>query len=512
MKHFIFPLLILSIFLTSCTSSPYRQIDDALAESDAYEKEYISKIDSIRQKLQLAANDSEKWKYSYELFSLYKHYSSDSAHVYSRMLMQYHENDVDRVIISKAAEVRTLLRQSNFSDAERLFDNISISSTNSHNAINDYFYSGECLYSEIYNIDQEKSIRKIAELSTRYQSLDSSAVSFHLLKAKSLRYDGRPQECIDYLMSIPQSGFKAYYASLYHYNLALAYEELENTELQQLHLILSANEDIRMSKKDYSSLYSLAMLLFKKGDIQRASSYLGKALSDALQYNYPVGLIRSASASLLVNELLHESEIKQRKSLVIGIIVISSLGLLAIILALYLKILLRKLRRSNRRLQVTTAKLASTSLIKDSFLAGYMEQAAYYIRKVDENKSQLRRALKSDGLEGVTTLLRSPSYADEEYPNFYKHFDETFLGIFPDFIESVNKNLATGHFKMNRGTHTLNTELRILALIRLGISDPERIAKILHTSKGTVFTYRSKLRHNASCPPEEFENRICEIN
>jgi tetratricopeptide (TPR) repeat protein len=332
------------------------------------------------------------------------------------------------------------------------------------------------------------------------------------LTAKSLRYNGNPKECIDLLSMLPESRFKEHNYSLYHYNLALAYEELGNTELQLKHLILSANEDLHMSKKDYSSLYSLAMLLFQSGDVQRASSYLGKALKDALQYNYPVGLVRNASASLVVNEILHDSEISRRKRLVVGIAVISSLGLLAIILALYLRILLRKLHRSNRRLQVTTAKLASTSLIKDSFLAGYMEQAAYYIRKVDENKSQLRRTLKSDGLEGVTALLRSPSYADEEYPNFYKHFDETFLGIFPDFIESVNKYLAAGHFKINKGTHTLNTELRILALIRLGISDPERIAKILNTSKGTVFTYRSKLRHNASCPPEEFENKICEIN
>ena len=512
MKKTCFIWLFAGIFLLSCSKSPYREIDKALSESDTYEIEYLARIDSVRNVLKSALTDEQKWDCLYELFDLFKHYNSDSTQYYSHLLMQYHGNDPDRMLISQSAEVRSLSRQSYFNEAELLFERLSVSSENTSKAITDYFYAGEVLYSELLKIDPSKSKRKTAELADKYRQFDSTSVAYHLLTAKSLRYNGNPKECIDLLSTLPESRFKEHNYSLYHYNLALAYEELGNTELQLKHLILSANEDLHRSKKDYSSLYSLAMLLFQSGDVQRASSYLGKALKDALQYNYPVGLVRNASASLVVNEILHDSEISQRKRLVVGIAVISSLGLLAIILSLYLRILLRKLRRSNRRLQVTTAKLASTSLIKDSFLAGYMEQAAYYIRKVDENKSQLRRTLKSDGLEGVTALLRSPSYADEEYPNFYKHFDETFLAIFPDFIEYVNKNLATGHFKINKGTHTLNTELRILALIRLGISDPERIAKILHTSKGTVFTYRSKLRHNASCPPEEFENKICEIN
>ena len=513
MRKACFMGLFIGLFLLSCSKSPYREIDRVLTDSGAYDKVYLSRIDSVRSALMQARTDEQRWTSLYELFDLYKHYNSDSTHVYSSLLMKYHGNDLDRLLISRSAEVRTLSRQSYFHEAEQLFKELSVSAENSRHAITDYFYAGEGLYSELFKIDPDKSRSKIAELAAKYRQLDSTSVCCYLLNAKSHRYNGHPQQCVNLLMGIPIDNFKAHHYSLYHYNLALAYEDLGETELQLKHLIESATEDLRLAKKDYSSLHSLAMLLFKSGDVQHASSYLRKALKDALEYNYPVGLVRSASASLVVNDILHDSEIKRRQRLVIGIVVMSALGLIAIILALYLRILLRKLSRSNRRLQVTTAKLASTSLIKDSFLAGYMEQAAYYIRKVDENKSQLRRALKSDGLEGVTTLLRSPSYADEEYPNFYKHFDETFLGIFPDFIESVNKCLAAGHFKANKsGTHALNTELRILALIRLGISDPERIAKILHTSKGTVFTYRSKLRHNASCPPEEFENRICEIN
>lgn len=514
MKHLHFSILIIAVSsLISCQNSPYEEVDKALQESFAHEAEYQSRIDSVKQSLELATTDEIKWNCIYELFNLYKHYNSDTTEVYSHLLCRYQGGDPDRILISTAAKVRSLSRQSNFAQAESIFKKLTISEENSSQAIADYFYSGEGLYSELYAIDPVKSAREITRLAEEYNKLDSSSVCCQLLNAKMLRYTGNPQECIDLLTSLPQEDFKDHNYSLYHYNLALAHENLGNTESQLKHLIQSACEDLRLSKKDYSSLYSLAMLLFRNGEVQRASAYLGKALKDALEYNYPVGLMRNAGASIVVNEILHNSEIRQRKQLLIGIIVISLLGVLALALALYLRTLLLKLKRSNRRLKVTSEKLASASLIKDSFLAGYMELAACYIRKVDENKSQIRRAMKSDGLEGVSALLRTPSYADEEYPNFYKHFDETFLGIFPDFVESVNKCLATGKFKVNKfGNQTLNTELRILALIRLGISDPERIAKILHTSKGTVFTYRSKLRHNASCAPEDFENRICEIN
>ena len=514
MKNLHFSILLACLFsLFSCQNSPYKVIDQALRESQTYELKYQAQIDSLKQSMLYARTDEQRWECIYRLFNLYKHYNSDSTQVYSQMLSKYQGNDSDRILISKSAEVRALSRQSNFDEAEKIFKTLTITKENSSQAITDYFYAGEGLYSELYTMDPAKSAREITKLAERYNNLDSTAICCHLLNAKMARYNGSPQECINLLIKLPQENLKAHNYSLYHYNLALAYEELGDTGSQLKHLIYSSCEDLRLSKKDYSSLYSLAMLMFRNGEIQRASAYLGKALKDALDYNYPAGLIRNASASIVVNEILHDSEIKQRKDLLIGIIVISSLGTLALLLSLYLRILLLKLKRSNRRLQVISAKLASTSLIKDSFLAGYMELAACYIRKVDENKSQIRRALKSDGIEGVSALLRSPSYADEEYPNFYKHFDETFLGIFPNFIESVNDCLATGKFKINKsGGQTLNTELRILALIRLGISDPERIAKILHTSKGTVFTYRSKLRHNASCAPEEFENRICEIN
>lgn len=510
----LFYSIFLVILVSSCYRElPYAAIDMAIESAGDINREYLDVIDSLRLNYILAETDSEKWEYAYSLYGKYRHYNSDSSLVYAKHLSRNQGTDPDRIVCSKSAEVWNLARQSKEKEADSLFTRIQVSSANSPRALNDYFHSGEILYSEIFAMDPDKARICITRLSRLCTKLDSASMRCRLLNAKMLRYNGKPQASLDALKAISQEEPQNYDYSLYHYNMALAYDDLGQADSSRVHLIKSALMDLQLGKRDYSSLYTLGLSLFRDGDSRRACTYLSKTIEDALAYNYPVGLRRSASANLVVNEILHRSELRQSRMLFLVIVVVSILSLLSLFLALYLRASLYKMRRINKKLKQAQASMEALSFIKDSFLAGYMEQAAKYIRKVDDTKSQIRRTLKSDGIEGVSALLRSPSYADEEYPNYYKYFDDTFLGIFPGFVQAVNKYmLPAAQFCPGKGgANVLNTELRILALIRLGIVDSDRIATILHTSRGTVFTYRSKMKRNAACPPEEFEERISEI-
>ena len=78
----------------------------------------------------------------------------------------------------------------------------------------------------------------------------------------------------------------------------------------------------------------------------------------------------------------------------------------------------------------------------------------------------------------------------------------------PDFVEKANALLRDGEQMKTPG---LNTEFRLLAVIRLGITGNSEIALFLHISINTVYTYRNRLRNAAKCPPAEFERRIMEI-
>jgi len=139
-----------------------------------------------------------------------------------------------------------------------------------------------------------------------------------------------------------------------------------------------------------------------------------------------------------------------------------------------------------------------------------MELSSNYIYKVDEIKFRYRKILKEKGPDFLLAVFREPNFADSEYPNYWNNFDKIFLSIFPDFVDRVNALMLPGHEFVPEGPQSLNTELRILALIRLGINESKRISSILHISKGTVYTYRSIMRQN-SASPEEFEEKIKEI-
>jgi hypothetical protein len=56
----------------------------------------------------------------------------------------------------------------------------------------------------------------------------------------------------------------------------------------------------------------------------------------------------------------------------------------------------------------------------------------------------------------------------------------------------------------------LTTELRVLALLRLGITDNQKIADILRSSITTIYTYRSKIKSRA-IDKDSFEDNIRKI-
>ena len=140
-----------------------------------------------------------------------------------------------------------------------------------------------------------------------------------------------------------------------------------------------------------------------------------------------------------------------------------------------------------------------------------MQLASHYIGRVDEYRMELRKTAKTDGTEALMRKLRSPSDVDRNYRDFYRIFDETFLGIFPDFVERVNELLEEPARFPARSDGALSTELRILAVMRLGITDSGCIASFLNCASATVYTYRTKLRNSALGSRSDFERKIQHI-
>ena len=153
-----------------------------------------------------------------------------------------------------------------------------------------------------------------------------------------------------------------------------------------------------------------------------------------------------------------------------------------------------QLAASSLRHETATRALSQANTIKDKYLRYYMQR--------------LYKTALSFGQERLLRELRSPTPIEQEYKSFFHEFDRVFLSLYPDFVEKANALLRDGEQMKTPG---LNTEFRLLAVIRLGITGNSEIAQFLHISINTVYTYRNRLRNAAKCPPAEFERRIMEI-
>ena len=266
----------------------------------------------------------------------------------------------------------------------------------------------------------------------------------------------------------------------------------------------SATYDLRVSAKAYNALYELARILFRRGDIKRADRYMRMTLEDAYSSHYALRYNDIIQSEFEIMNVVLKQERRRALVSVIGIIAVS----LILAVALFLLIMLF---RYSGRLTVSQRKLSEVSSIKDGFLANYMEKCVDYLNKVDEYRSSLRRTAKQDGPDAIMAMLRKPSFAAGEFSGLLTSLDSTFLGIFPDFVDKVNAHMQEEYRLVMPKPEVLSTELRILALIKMGISKRQKIAKILNMSVTTVYSYHCNLQKHSLIPPRDFDRVIASL-
>ena len=135
-----------------------------------------------------------------------------------------------------------------------------------------------------------------------------------------------------------------------------------------------------------------------------------------------------------------------------------------------------------------------------------------YIDGLDRYRSSIRKIAKEEGVQPLLNALKSKEFMEQELEGFYAQFDETFLELFPDFIPQLNELLQEDkQVKISIKDKSLTTELRTLALIRLGVNDSVRIAHFLRRSVSTIYNYRVKMKNSAKGDRDEFEKALMNI-
>ena len=176
-----------------------------------------------------------------------------------------------------------------------------------------------------------------------------------------------------------------------------------------------------------------------------------------------------------------------------------------------LSVMRRNLYHANKKLVEANRNLAQTGKIKEVYIAKYLDRCVIYLEKLEQYRRSLEKLAMASKIDQLFKAIKSEEFLRDERKTFYDEFDRSFLDLFPNFIEDFN-NLLTedGRIYPKKDEH-LNTELRIFALIRLGVTDANRIAHFLGYSLATVYNYRSKIRNKAKGNKDNFEQDVMNL-
>jgi DNA-binding CsgD family transcriptional regulator len=266
---------------------------------------------------------------------------------------------------------------------------------------------------------------------------------------------------------------------------------------------LAAIADVKTATMETVALRNLANLFYAKGEEKRAYRYIIEALNQASYYNARHRQLEVGQILPIIERDRMNMIKKQRDRTVIFSIFIS-------LLVVALIMLLRRLNLARIAIRKANDKLIEANKIKDEYIADFFNQNSEYIEKIEHLQKWFNRMVVTKQFEA---LRKFPEYINvqNERDLLYERFDRMFLKLFPDFVKEFNKLLANDEQIKLKDDQLMNMDLRIYALMRLGIYDNEKIASFLNYSVNTVYTYKTKMKGKAKSSPEEFNQKVMEI-
>ena len=506
-----------------------KSLDQVISNKEMIEGQKENRILRLREGISSAVSDLERYGIYNDLFNEYFQYNIDSTIAYAYRKIELAESSGNDELIKDAVlDLADRYAMSGLYDAIlSLFEEY------------EYQWFEEARYLSILNtvysnlskssndlVLSAKYTRKKDEYQQKLLStLKDDDIGRIFIQTDILLENDKAQEVLDLLLPWVASNDPALEdQGVIYYTMARAYSMIGDSDNAILWYAKSARSDLLVPKYEYRSLYELASCLYEKHDIERAYTYINRSVQDAVrsnaqlhkQFSYQILPVISSSYDKFVSQ--------KNKAIVSALLVSCFLLFFLVILSVFLirernRVLIaeRQTKESNQMLQQLTDQLQKnvnilqeTNQVKDIYLGRYLNMCSEYIDGLEKYRTSLRKVIK-DG-EDAMTALKSKEFMEKALNDFYNQFDATFLDLFPDFISQLNELLQEDKkVSYHSKERLLTTELRVLALIRLGVNDSVKIASFLRRSVSTVYNYRVKMRNASVCDREEFENRIMDI-
>ena len=307
-----------------------------------------------------------------------------------------------------------------------------------------------------------------------------------------------------------------------YFNLAEAYRQLGDEEKQIYYLARTSICDLKAGVTEYLALPMLAHLICKHGDAERAYKYIIRSMDDA---NFCRARLRTMEVSNIfpiIDKAYKQIEQDHRKgvqlfTILLILFVVALLGVVCFMLKQNKKLTATRsklaeandnLQSVNNELQKANTHLMKTDRVKEEYIALFLERCRSYLDALENYRHSLLKLAKNNQHDAMMRQLKDHNQIGEEQQRFYRDFDKAFLDIHPDFVTNFNNLLKEEERVIPKNENTLTTEMRIFALIRLGINDSNNIAHFLNYSLATIYNYRSRIINKSSFSKEEFNERL----
>ena len=282
------------------------------------------------------------------------------------------------------------------------------------------------------------------------------------------------------------------------YGNAVLYEQSGNIAKRREWLVRSAITDVRCGITDNGSSWLVAQDCFDEGDLRRAYCFSDYSLTNATFFNAPTRFIQNFTPGHIIASRYEYEQRQASKRVQITLVLLAVLLLVTIILCIYSWHQYKKLKLLNDKLSALNNQLMETNNVKEQYICRYLEVYRDYIRRLT---TMARKAGEKD----------SAAFMDREMESFYRSFDDTFLSLYGTFVQDFNALLKPEARITPKPGERMTVEMRIFALILLGITSSAKIAELLCYSPNTISNYRVKMKNSCLGNRDTFEQRIQHI-
>lgn len=540
-KRFWLLLITLGIGGTLYANNELKLLTDSLRrvidEKHIFVQKKEDRINRIKCMLKSSGLTLEgKYRINLRLYDEYKKFHIDSA-------IHYVEDNIE---ISRKLNKSYLTTQSSlhlsllysmcgrFREAEIILKGID-SSTLPKDLLIAYYETYSSFWGH-YSISVANNIygqQQAAYQDSLIALIDHTSLSYKMSRASYYiwRDTLRSKEIFKELLEIEEVGTPNYAMITHSYSRLCRHQKKYDEEKK--YLILSAIADTRNATRENASLQNLALIHYEEKKLADAFKFTQSAIDDVISSGIHFRAIEIYKFNSIINTAYQTEQARSRSNLTTFLIstsiILFLLVLLVICIYIQMKKILRikralaqsnqellrlndKLNNINNQLNDTNNQLYEISNVKEHYIAEFFDVCFSYISKMEKYQNVLYKYAINKYYDELIKKLKSSALIDEELTALYARFDKVFLGLYPTFVADFNALLKDGEQIVLKPDALLNRELRIYALLRLGITDSGKIANFLRCSTSTVYNYRTRMRNKAAVDRDEFENEIMKIS